>query len=136
MRKKTFFLVVIFMLVVFAFFYVFRPSESPERTARTFTSNLFKAAPPSLDRSAIKGIVDSLSEKAKEGIKNLTDIAYFAQVQDLPDRGYEVVSIYTNKDRAMVKMKWIYSEKPVLKDFYMVFENGKWKIDRIRTSKI
>ncbi len=137
MKIKFFmFLILIASVLVLSTVYLVRPAESPERTAEMFTKSLFKVAPPLLDRAAIKTAIDRLSDKAKGQIKSLADIAYFAGIQELPDRGYNIIEIYKKDNRALVKMRWNYSGGPVLKNFYMVFEKGRWKIDRIKTSKI
>lgn len=120
----------------FSAFYLMRSPESPEKTAERFTENLFKVAPPSLDRAAIKNTIDQLSDNAKGQIKSLADIASFSAVQKLPDRGFKTVHVDKNENKAIVSMRWDYSGGAVIKEFFMVFENGVWKIDLIKNSKI
>lgn len=137
MIKKTFFLVAIAACAIFLLAsYFIRPAESPERTAEKFTENLFKVAPPMLDKTAIRNTIDQLSDKAKNQVKSLKDIAYFVGVQSLPDQGFATVNVDKKENKALVKMRWDYSGGAVMKNYFMVFENGRWKIDRIKNSKI
>ncbi len=132
MAKRIYPAVVLALVaVVLSFFYLSGLREGPEKTAEDFTRELFKVAPPSLDREAIKRTVGRMSDKARSGIKSLADIAYFAGVKDLPDRGYETLGVDRSERTAVVRMKWDYSGGAVFKNFYMVRENGRWKIDRI-----
>jgi hypothetical protein len=135
--KIKFFLVLILVVsaLFLSTFYFTRPPESPERTAERFTENLFMVAPPTLDKAAISHVIDQLSDKAKKQIKSLRDIAYFSGVRELPDRGFATIDVNKKGNKAFVKMKWHYSGGEVIKEFFMVFENGRWKIDRIQSQK-
>jgi len=109
-------------------------AKTPESTVTAFTENLFKSAPPEFDRTAIKNTVDQLSTSAKKNITSLGALANFAGVHDIPDLGYRIVAIYKKDNRAAVKARWDYSGGPVIKLFYLVRENGKWKIESIKNS--
>ncbi|MFA5103695.1 MAG: hypothetical protein WC527_00720 [Candidatus Margulisiibacteriota bacterium] len=137
MNKKIFFLAAVAACAIFlSRFYFVSPTESPEKAAERFTENLFKVAPPKLDKTAIKNTIDQLSDNAKNQIKSLGDIAHFSGVQKLPDRGFKTINVDKKENKALVKMRWDYSGGAVMKKFFMVFENGSWKIDLIKNSKI
>lgn len=121
--------------LIFSLFYMSRPQDGPDATAEKFTRDLFRVAPPSLDKEAIRSTYDKLSDKAKEQIKSLSDIAKFAGVQDLPDRGWRVVEVDRKDGEAVVRMIWDYSGGAIEKRFSLVYESGRWKIDGIRNSK-
>ncbi len=133
--KKIIPIVLIVLMIIFAAVKLIDPgAKNPESTVRAFTENLFKSAPPEFNRTAIKNTVDQLSVSAKKNITSLGALANFAGVQDIPDLGYRIVAIYKKDNRAAVKARWDYSAGPVIKLFYLVRENGKWKIESIKNN--
>lgn len=128
-------LAVLIIVLAAAVTFIGHDAKDPESTVTAFTENLFKSAPPEFNRTAIKNTVDQLSTSAKKNVTSLGALANFAGVHDIPDLGYRIVAIYKKDNRAAVKARWDYSAGPVVKLFYLVRENGKWKIESIKDSR-
>lgn len=150
LRKENFFTVLknrFFIIVIASLFLILTFTTSlfvinskkltqPDELTKQFTIRLFKVAPPYLEKESIDFVFASISKRSQKKIKSLKDIADFIKAKTLPDKGFEIVEVIKTEKNATVKMKWNYTNQVVFKKFFLVFENGQWKIDSITNLEI
>ncbi len=77
---------------------------------------------------------DAQKVVAQESTNNslASGLAKFAGVQSLPDGGYTIGKPTVTDNTIVIATTWNYLSGPVTKVFYLIQENGQWKIDTIR----
>lgn len=135
MKNKSL-LVIIILVVLAIFIYYFasnRNTTNSVDTVKIFTENLLKNKPPKFDGDAIKKATEQLSSKAKADIDSIFALAKFAEIKNEPVKDFKIIEAQEKDGKAFVKALWEYSKNPVIKIFNLTYENGKWRIDSIKT---
>lgn len=110
-----------------------------ENTGYGFILNFIKSAPPVADSKAQENALRALSKQARERISSGTesrDLAGFVGVQDVPDQGVSVENLrLESSSEAVLTVGLNYSGARVLKEIWMIAENGKWAVDDVKETE-
>jgi len=156
MNKKTFFIVVISLILILAGLIYWsltnyekseQPPESTEPAATApsheeaelvgynFMLDFVKIAPPQTDSEAEDRVYQSLSSRAKGQVDRQTiigDMAGFVGIQDVPGQGVSVEDLQIVDDQTAILILGLnYSGGRAIRWVYLVVEDGQWKVDKV-----
>jgi hypothetical protein len=112
-----------------------KPETEAELVGYNFMLDFFEIIPPKNNLDAVERVYNALSAPVQAQLKKETiaaDMVFFIGVEDAPGQGISIIDFQeTSEKTAMLSLALNYSEKRVIRNINLVFEENEWKIDSV-----